>query len=110
MTAFVESRVIAFAGIGWIEREKEHPPCSAEALLYSRRMPSFAESFRREDDKITAVFCDDVAAFLFAWAHKGADSGSAVEVNARHSLEPFINLREHLKGVMTGRLRIAVLP
>ena len=63
MTAFVESRVIAFAGIGWIEREKEHPPCSAEALLYSRRMPSFAESFRREDDKITAVFCDDVAAF-----------------------------------------------
>ena len=35
---------------------------------------------------------------------------SAVEVNARHSLEPFINLREHLKGVMTGRLRIAVLP
>ena len=77
MTAFVESRVIAFAGIGWIEREKEHPPCSAEALLYSRRMPSFAESFRREDDKITAVFCDDVAAFLFAWAHKGADSGAA---------------------------------
>ena len=77
MTAFVESRVIAFAGIGWIEREKEHPPCSAEALLYSRRMPSFAESFRREDDKITAVLCDDVAAFLFAWAHKGADSGAA---------------------------------
>ena len=38
MTAFVESRVIAFAGIGWIEREKEHPPCSAEALLYSRQM------------------------------------------------------------------------
>ncbi|MBP3406486.1 MAG: hypothetical protein J6N18_10315 [Kiritimatiellae bacterium] len=63
MTAFVESRVIAFARIGWIEREKEHSSCSAEALLYSRRMPSFAESFRREDDKITAVFCDDVALF-----------------------------------------------
>ena len=116
MAAFIESRVIAFAGVGRVEREKEHSPCRAEALFYSRRMPSFAESFGREDDKAASSFGDGVAAFFFAWAHKGPDARasrpmrSAAVVNARHSRESGMSLREHLKGVITGRLMSAVLP
>lgn len=74
MTTFIESRVIAFASSGRVEREKEHSPCRAEALFYSRRVPSFAESFGREDDETSAGFGDGVAAFFFAWAHEGSDS------------------------------------
>ena len=77
MATFVESRVIAFASVGWVEREKEHSPCRAEALFYSRRMPSFAESFGREDDEASASLGDCVAAFFFAWAHESADAGAA---------------------------------
>lgn len=74
MTTFIESRVIAFASSGWVEREKEHSPCRAEVLFYSRRVPSFAESFGREDDEASAGFGDCVAAFFFAGAHEGSDS------------------------------------
>lgn len=74
MTTFIESRVITFASAGRVEREKEHSPSCAEALFYSRRVPSFAESFGREDDEISASFGDGVAAFFFAWAHKGSDT------------------------------------
>lgn len=74
MAAFIESRVIAFAGAGWVEREKKHSPSCAEAFFYSRRVPSFAESFGREDDEISASLGDCVAAFFFAWAHEGSDA------------------------------------
>ena len=74
MTTFIESRVIAFASASRVEREKKHSPCCAEALFYSRRMPSFAESFGREDDEASSGLGDCVAAFLFAWAHEGSDS------------------------------------
>ena len=74
MTTFIESRVIAFASACRVKREKEHSPCRAEALFYSRRVPSFAESFGREDDEASASLGDCVAAFFFAWAHKSSDS------------------------------------
>ena len=74
MTTFIESRVIAFASASRVKREKEHSPSCAEALFYSRRVPSFAESFGREDDEASASFGDCVAAFLFACAHKGSDA------------------------------------
>lgn len=74
MTTFIESRVIAFAGVGRVEREKEHSPSCAEALFYSRRVPPFAESFGRENDEASASIGDCVAAFFFAWAHEGSDS------------------------------------
>ena len=74
MTTFIESRVIAFASAGRVKREKKHSPCCAEALFYSRRVPSFAESFGREDDEASASLGDCVAAFFFAWAHKSSDS------------------------------------
>lgn len=74
MTTFIESRVIAFVRVGRVEREKEHSSCRAEAFFYSRRVPSFAESFGREDDEASASLGDCVAAFFFAGAHKGSDS------------------------------------
>ena len=77
MTAVVEGRGIAFVRVGRVEREKEHSSCRAEALFYSRRVPSFAESFGREDDEASASFGDCVAAFLFACAHESADAGAA---------------------------------
>ena len=105
MTAFVESRVIAFASAGRVEREKEHSPCRAEALFYSRRMPSFAESIGREDDEASTGFGDCVAAFFFAWAHKGPDARASRPdaLCRRGECPPFARIWDELARTLERR-------
>ena len=105
MTAFIESCVIAFASAGRVEREKEHSPSCAEALFYSRRMPSFAESFGREDDEASASPGDCVAAFFFAWAHKGSDSRASRPdtLRRRGECSPFARVGNELARTLKRR-------
>lgn len=105
MAAFIESRVIAFAGVGRVEREKKHSPCRAEALFYSRRVPSFAESFGREDDEASAGLGDCVAAFFFAWAHEGSDSRASRPdaVRRRGERSPFARVGNELARTFERR-------
>ena len=105
MTAFIESRVIAFTSAGRVEREKEHSPCRAEALFYSRRMPSFAESIGREDDEASAGFGDCVAAFLFTWAHKSPDARASRPdaLCRRGECPPFARIWDELARTLERR-------
>ena len=105
MTTFIESRVIAFASASRVEREKEHSPCCAEALFYSRRVPSFAESFRREDDEISAGLGDGVAAFLFAGTHEGSDACASRTdaLRRRGERPPFVRVRVELARTFERR-------
>ena len=77
MAAFVESRVIALARIGRIQRKEEHSSRRAKSLLNAWRMPSWPEAFGREYDQFASGLCDCIAAFLLAWAHESADAGAA---------------------------------
>ena len=74
MAAFVESRVIALARIGRIQRKEEHSSRRAKSLLNAWRMPSWPEAFGREYDQFASSLGDCVAAFFFAWAHESADA------------------------------------
>ena len=105
MTTFIESRVIAFVRVGRVEREKEHSPCRAEAFFYSRRVPSFAESFGREDDETSAGFGDCVAAFFFAGAHEGSDSRASRPdaVRRRGERPPFVRVWDELARTFERR-------
>ena len=105
MTTFIESRVIAFASASRVEREKEHSPCCAEALFYSRRVPSFAESIGREDDEASAGLGDCIAAFLFAGTHEGSDACASRTdaLRRRGERPPFVRVRVELARTFERR-------
>ena len=77
MAAVVEFCACRLAGRRLVKREKEHAPLGAEAFLLTRRMPTRAEAFGREDNQGTARTGDGVSAGLFKRAHEGRNARSA---------------------------------
>ena len=65
MAAVVEFPARRLARGRLVEREEEHAPGGAEALLLARRVPTRAEAFGRQHDQPAARAGDGVAVGLF---------------------------------------------
>ena len=97
MASVVEHLFRRLVCVGLVERKKEHATLCAKPLLLSRRVPTSAESFRRENYPLSATFGDGVPAILFERAHEGRDSRAAWS-NSRSSGNGIFPLRRALRG------------
>ena len=97
MASVVEHLFRRLVRVGLVERKKEHATLCAKPLLLSRRVPTSAEAFWRENYPLSATFGDGVPASLFERAHEGRDSRAAWS-NSRSSGNGIFPLRRTLRG------------
>ena len=97
MATVVEHLLGRLVGVGLVERKKEHAPLCAKPLLLSRRVPTRAKAFRRENYPLSAAFGDGVSACLFERAHEGRNS-RASRSDSRGRGDKGFPLRRALRG------------